>query len=241
MLTLRDVGCVRGKGNDAFSVSIECLEIARAETVAITGVSGSGKSTLLEMLALVLRPTVNGCFAWESQSPSDEPQDIGALWQRDALHELTRIRARRIGFVLQTGGLLSYLDVSSNIELSRRIERLPWRNSPVPRLIQALGLARLSKKMPHQLSVGERQRVSIARAMAHEPELLLADEPTAALDPELADQVIDLMLDLVARTETTAVIVTHDRDRIRARVDREVTAKVAVDTEGRGSIFGVAS
>jgi putative ABC transport system ATP-binding protein len=239
MLTLRDVGCARGHGHDAFTVRVERLEIARAETIAITGASGSGKSTLLEMLALVLRPEVNGCFDWRSKHPSHEPQDIGALWRRDAFHELTRIRARRIGFVLQTGGLLPYLDVRSNIELSRRIERLSWRNSPVPRLIETLGLTRLSRNMPHQLSVGERQRVSIARAMAHEPELLLADEPTAALDPELADQVIELMLDLVARTETTAVIVTHDRDRVRARVDREVTASAITGGEGRGSRFGV--
>ncbi len=239
MLTLRNVACVRGKGDDAFSVWVEHLEIARGETLAITGESGSGKSTLLELLALVLRPTVCGDFEWESRRQGDKFQDIGGLWRRDALHELTRIRACRIGFVLQTGGLLPFLDVRSNIELSRVIERLPSRNSPVPGLIQALGLSRLIKKMPHQLSVGERQRVSIARAMAHEPELLLADEPTAALDPELADQVIGLMLDLVARAETTAVIVTHDRERIRARVDREVTARMVTDTEGRGSCFGV--
>jgi putative ABC transport system ATP-binding protein len=241
VLTLEDVACIRGRGPDAFSVRVDRLEIARAETVAITGASGSGKSTLLEMLALVLRPDVAGSFVWESRHPDAAGQDIGALWQRGALADLTRIRATRIGFVLQTGGLLPYLDVRSNIELPRRIGRLPWRDSPIPRLIDALGLARLSGKMPHQLSVGERQRVSIARAMAHEPELLLADEPTAALDPELADQVIGLMLELVARSQTTAIIVTHDRQRVSTRVDREIMATVASDGSGRGSRFGGAA
>ncbi|MCB1857531.1 MAG: ABC transporter ATP-binding protein [Gammaproteobacteria bacterium] len=240
MLTLRDVACVRGSGPESFTVRVDRLQISRGETIAITGASGCGKSTLLEILALVLRPAVRDRFTWESASPGHGEQDIAVLWQRDAFSHLTRIRARRIGFVLQTGGLLPYLDVRSNIELARRIARLPSRGSPVPRLMDTLGLSHLDRKMPHQLSVGERQRVSIARAMAHEPELLLADEPTAALDPELAEQVIELMLELVERTQTTAVIVTHDRDRVRARVDREIVAQPIAGETGRGSCFGAA-
>ena len=197
MLTLREVSCVRGGGAESFTVTIDQLKILPGETLAITGSSGSGKSTLLEMLGLVLRPTVGRCFYWDFKGHNGQSRDIRALWQRNAFGELARIRAHRIGFVLQTGGLLPYLNVQANIEISRRIARLKPRGPPISYLIDTLGLARLMRKMPHQLSVGERQRVSIARAMAHEPDLLLADEPTAALDPELADQVIGLMLDVV--------------------------------------------
>ncbi|MCB1924870.1 MAG: ABC transporter ATP-binding protein [Gammaproteobacteria bacterium] len=238
MLTLRGVSCVRGTGAESFTVAVGELVISRGETVAITGSSGSGKSTLLEMLALVLRPTVGERFAWEAADDAGHTQDIGALWQRDAFRELARMRARNIGFVLQTGGLLPYLDVQSNIEMSRRISRRNWRRNAIPQLVEALGLSHLTRKMPHQLSVGERQRVSIARAMAHEPDLLLADEPTAALDPQLADQVITLMLELVARMETAAVIVTHDHERVRARVDHEFSAVPMTGSE-RGSCFGM--
>jgi len=187
---------------------------------------------------LVLRPTVEGRFVWQAQGAGSSQLDINGLWQRGAYGDLARTRARRIGFVLQTGGLLPYLDVQSNIEMSRRIARRPGRNNPVPDLIDDLGLPHLISKMPHQLSVGERQRVSIARAMAHEPELLLADEPTAALDPVLSEQVISLMLDLVARSGTTAVIVTHDQEQVRSRVDREFQAIPTTSELGRGSCFG---
>lgn len=238
MLALRDVSCIRGSAQDAFSVHISDLTIHRGETVAVTGASGSGKSTLLELLALVLRPSVEGRFVWHENEGGSPRLDIDDLWQRDAYADLARTRARRIGFVLQTGGLLPYLDVQSNIEMSRRIARCPWRNNPVPDLIAELGLPHLINKMPHQLSVGERQRVSIARAMAHEPELLLADEPTAALDPVLSEQVIGLMLDLVTRSGTAAVIVTHDQERVRSRVDREYQAMPMSSASGRGSCFG---
>lgn len=241
MLTLREVSCVRGSGAESFTVTIGNLVISRGETVAITGSSGSGKSTVLEMLGLVLRPVVGDTFRWDFRERNGQRQDISALWRQDAFAELARIRAHHIGFVLQTGGLLPYLDVQANIAISRRIARSGWRENPVPRLIDALGLRCLVSKMPHQLSVGERQRVSIARAMAHEPDLLLADEPTAALDPELADQVIGLMLDLVARTETALVIVTHDHDRVRSRVKREFRAQPILVDGDRGSCFGAAA
>ena len=238
VLTLNGVSCVRGSGPDAFSIRVDELTIHRGETVAVTGASGSGKSTFLEILALVLRPSVAGCFVWQAKQPDAAQLDIDELWKRGAHGELARTRAQRIGFVLQTGGLLPYLDVRSNIEISRRIAGRPWRDNPVPELIRDLGLSHLIKKMPHQLSVGERQRVSIARAMAHQPDLLLADEPTAALDPVLSEQVIGLMLDLVARTGTTAVIVTHDQEGVRSRVDREFPAVPLSSESGRGSCFG---
>ena len=240
MLTLREVSCVRGSGAESFTVRINQLVISRGDTVAITGSSGSGKSTLLEILALVLRPTVGDCFCWDFGVGKGQSQDISALWRRNSFSDLARIRALRIGFVLQTGGLLPYLDVQANVEISRRIARRNWRSNPIPRLTETLGLGHLMRKMPQQLSVGERQRVSIARAMAHEPDLLLADEPTAALDPELADQVIGLMLDLVARTDTAAVIVTHDHERVRSRVGRELSAQPISTVDERGSCFGAA-
>jgi putative ABC transport system ATP-binding protein len=129
---------------------------------------------------------------------------------------LSRIRARSIGFVLQTGGLLPYLDVGGNISLNRRLLGLPPAGDLIDHLVQALEIDHLRAKKPQQLSIGERQRVSIARALAHQPVLLLADEPTAALDPVLAERVMDLMLGLVNELGSAAVIATHEADRVRA-------------------------
>ena len=235
MLQLDNIHCRRGIGAQQFTVSISHLSIARGETVAITGRSGSGKSTVLEILGLVLRPDSMGCFAWNDQQGN--ALDLAALWssQRDA--QLSRIRASRIGFVLQTGGLLPYLDVRRNIGFTRRLIGLPRRSERVDELIEALGIGHLLTRKPHQLSIGERQRVSIARSLAHDPQLFLADEPTSALDPHLADEVFDLMVDAVQRTGSAAVIVTHDHERVKALGLREIRARLLQEAGHDYSVF----
>jgi putative ABC transport system ATP-binding protein len=125
------------------------------------------------------------------------------------------LRATHIGYILQTGGLLPFLSVRDNIGLPVRLAgRLADR--AVERLAERLGIANHLGAYPDRLSVGERQRVAIARALVHAPALVLADEPTASVDPLTADVIFALFLDLVRNAGTTAVIATHDWARADA-------------------------
>ncbi len=237
MLELEKISCIRGEGTNAFTMSLEELSVVQGETLVITGPSGSGKSTLLEALALVLRPTHSKRFLWTIRRENQGCYDIKRLWQKNETAQLAALRARRIGFVLQTGGLLPFLNVAENVRIWRRIAARPVCTEKILQLMDRLEITELADKMPHQLSVGERQRVSIARALAHEPDLLLADEPTAALDPVLAEQVFRLMLDLVNQTGSTAIIVSHDYSNIREKAIRLIRAVPFETDAGRGSCF----
>jgi putative ABC transport system ATP-binding protein len=203
--------------------------------VAITGPSGSGKSTLLDLLGLVLRPDAAGCFMFAPGTAAagiGVARDIARLWANDDRDGLAAIRASSIGYVLQTGGLLPFLNAIENISLSRALLGLADGDGFVDRLTAALGIDRLRTKMPHALSIGERQRVAIARALAHRPALLLADEPTAALDPGQAVRVIELLLAIVRELGVSCVFVTHDWDLVKAFGLREVRAEVVAGGEG---------
>lgn len=211
MLQIRQLQVQRGEGAQAFSVGLPQLELARGEVAAITGPSGCGKSTLLEMVGLILEPDRVDAF----QLDGERPLDIAALLQLQQHEALAGVRARYLGFVLQTGGLLPYLSVRQNVELPRRLVQLPRTSKLIQHTIERLGLQHLLNKKPHQLSIGERQRAAFVRAIAHEPRLLLADEPTAALDPLQARKLFDLIVEISRNFNITALIVSHDWDLVR--------------------------
>jgi putative ABC transport system ATP-binding protein len=154
------------------------------------------------------------------------------MWQRDDADGLAAVRARRIGYVLQTGGLLPFLDAAGNIGLSPRLLGVPADEALLARLVDTLGIGALLGKMPSALSIGERQRVAIARALAHRPALVLADEPTAALDPVQGRRVMELLVSLCAELGATAVVVSHDWELVRELTVREVRAEVTAGGEG---------
>ncbi len=213
----------RGGDPDGFRLEVPHLAVRRGECVAVTGPSGSGKSTLLDLLGLVLAPDRSEVFVL-----SPEPGaaiDVARLWRSHDRNALAAARARHIGYVLQTGGLLPFMPAIDNIRLSRDLLGLGSDDGLVERLIEALGIRRLLRKKPQALSIGERQRVAIARALAHRPALLLADEPTAALDPGQAVGVMKLLLALVREFRITAVIVSHDWDLISTLGLRRVLAQ----------------
>lgn len=208
MLDLSAVHKSRGVGSQRYSLVIPALHLRAGEQVAIVGPSGCGKSTLLDVLALVLAPDQVGRFAFHQQ-------DIAGLWRADQQSSLAALRSRHLGYVLQTGGLLGFLDVRGNIALTRQLLGLPDDGS-VARLAEQLEISDQLAKKPAALSVGQRQRVSCARALAHAPQLLLADEPTASLDPLNAERVMHALLAQAREHRAACVIATHDEPLARA-------------------------
>jgi len=168
----------------------------------VVGPSGSGKSTLLDVLALLRRPERVHSFRLLGH-------DVAALWKRGDADACVRLRAQHIGVVLQTGGLLPSLPVIDNVLLSPRLLGLQARTR-AEELLERLGLVHLRRRLPSEISIGQRQRVAIARALAHTPELVLADEPTASLDEEQAESAMALLTSLTSHAGAGLVVVSHD-------------------------------
>lgn len=201
----------RGRGDARFELSVPSLRVERGARVALVGPSGCGKSTLLDILALILVPSGVACF--QVGDEAGRSVDVTALLGRRDHSALASLRNRSTGYVLQTGGLLPFLTVAANIALPCDLLGRPDEGR-VERIATRLEIARHLGKKPGELSVGERQRVAIARALVHEPQVVLADEPTAALDPDSADLVMRLLVELAEESGTTVVIASHDWERV---------------------------
>jgi putative ABC transport system ATP-binding protein len=238
MLRLRDVRKSRGSGSQRFSLLVPRLDLYPGQRLAVVGASGSGKSTLLDMLALVLSPDPGGELSLRS---AQGEQDIAALWRAGRQDRLAELRSRELGYVLQTGGLLGFLDVRGNIGLSRELLGLGDDGS-VRRLAEQLEIVDQLDKRPSALSVGQRQRVGIARALAHSPKLVLADEPTASLDPLNAARVMQLLVEQSQARGACLLLTTHDLQLARSvglsllglQVRRDADGGVTATLEGDG-------
>ena len=171
------------------------------------GHSGCGKSTLLDMLALILHPDKSDVFSL--QPVGEKTSDIDKLWQRRRQSKLSQVRKKHIGYVLQSGGLLPYLTVRENIELPRRLIGLADDDS-ISSIARVLGIHRQLDKLPGLLSAGERQRAAFARALSHRPTILLADEPTASLDPITARKIMAVVMELIKGLKITLITASHD-------------------------------
>ncbi|MGM0831764.1 MAG: ABC transporter ATP-binding protein [Pseudomonadota bacterium] len=205
MLAIQGMTVQRGVGAQAHKIRLPTLSLAPGECVAITGPSGCGKSTLLEAVGLLLAPSRLEHFQLGTLQ-----HDVAKLWRTDKQSELAKLRARDLGFVLQNGGLLPFLNVADNIALPRRLQGLASESARTTQAVERLGLMPLLQKRPSMLSIGERQRVAFVRALAHEPQLLLADEPTAALDPHSAHDLFALFMEVVEELQLSALVVSHD-------------------------------
>ncbi len=206
MLRLRDIRKSRGAGRNGYSLLVPRLDLRPGQRLALVGASGSGKSTLLDLLALVLSPDPGGSL---ELTRDGHINDIAGLWRHGRQDLLAELRSRAMGYVLQTGGLLGFLDVRRNIGLSRALLGLA-EDATVQRLAERLEIADQLDKLPAALSVGQRQRVSIARALAHAPAIVLADEPTASLDPVNAERVMQLLVAQAEEQGACIVVATHD-------------------------------
>ncbi len=204
---LREVIKTREAEGATFRLNVPSLQIAIGEKIALIGESGCGKSTLLDMLAFLSEPSEAGAFRFRPEAGRD-PLDILDYWNNRRLDGLGEIRKARIGYVMQTGGLLPYLSVADNLALSRRLLGMP-EDGTVDELARNLGIHRHLHKKPSQLSTGERQRVAIGRALAHHPSIVIADEPTASLDPIAAKKIMSLFIELVESLNITVIVASH--------------------------------
>ena len=204
---LHDVVKNREAKGVAFRLRVPSLRIDQGEQIALIGESGSGKSTLLDMLAFILQPSAVGAFRFRPEEARNAV-DVDACWQNDRLNTLGDMRKRHIGYVMQTGGLLPYLSVRDNINLCRSVLGLK-RDGTVEHLAEVLGIVNQLKKLPDELSTGERQRVAIGRALAHRPAIVIADEPTASLDPYAAEKVMALFLSVAEEFNSTVILASH--------------------------------
>lgn len=185
------------------------LDLNPGEIVLIMGPSGSGKTTLLSMLGALLKPTT-GTIELSGVR-------ISAMGE----HELPPLRAHRIGFIFQDFNLMPSLTARENVEVALNIagKRGAEARKRAKSLLDELGLGHRLDFLPEKLSGGEKQRVSIARALANEPDLLLADEPTANLDSSIGRQVMRHLREIAKKRNQSVLIVSHD-ERIREIADR---------------------
>ncbi|MDJ0834289.1 MAG: ABC transporter ATP-binding protein [Gammaproteobacteria bacterium] len=230
--SLKNVTKDRFVDGHGFRLQVPSIEVREKENVALVGHSGCGKSTLLDMLAMVLHPDASDEFI--ISPPNDKAQDVAKLWQKKKQNRLAKLRKQHIGYVLQQGGLLPYLTVRENIELPRRLMNLPSDDS-ASSLARVMGIHRQLDKLPGLLSAGERQRAAFTRALAHRPSILLADEPTASLDPITARKIMAVVMELVKGLNITLVIASHDWPEVY-KMDLRVLHQKAEMVEG-GTIY----
>lgn len=201
------------------------IELSRGEFTVLSGPSGSGKSTLLNLMGCLDRPT-QGQLLIAGTDSRELSRAAAALF-----------RLQHIGFVFQAYNLLPVLTAFENAEYTLMLQNVPTkdRRDRVMGLLERVGLADMAGRKPHELSGGQQQRVAVVRAIATDPELVLADEPTANLDSEASGALMDIMGELNESNGTTFVFATHDRD-VMSRARRIVHLRdgcIAEDDNGR--------
>jgi putative ABC transport system ATP-binding protein len=216
-------GITKVYGSNGTAVHALCgvdLDVKRGEFVALIGPSGSGKSTLMAIIGCLDTPTA-GTYCLD-----------GEAIQGLAGSDLARIRNTKVGFVFQTYNLLPRADALRNIELPMLYAGIPRkeRREKAMELLRKVGLEGREHSLPGTLSGGQRQRVAIARALANTPTLLLADEPTGALDSKTGAEVLDLFKELNAQGNTL-ILVTHD-PHIAAMASRQVEIRDGLIASG---------
>jgi len=178
------------------------LRVTRSEILALLGPSGAGKSTLLTAMALINPPT-SGRIIIDGELVMDG---------EDAKIDLRAFRRRHLGFVFQKANLIPFLTALENVQIAMEINDMPARAAKQRALylLDHLGIADRANNLPEALSGGQQQRVAVARALANQPSLILADEPTAALDSNRGRQVMELFAQVAHENGTAVIVVTHD-------------------------------
>ncbi len=212
-----------------FELLVSEFFVCSGQMTCVVGESGCGKSTLLDFLALVLRPKELVSF---NIKRGDEAIDIASMWSNGKDGKLAWVRRHFIGYVLQTGGLLPFLTVRENLMLPARLKGMKGQASKLESMASKMGIGSFLQAKPSTLSGGQRQRVAILRAMMHDPLIILADEPTAAVDRKRALKIIEDFRSLAARQGTAIVMVTHDQELVKDVADRWYSFKLDYPDDG---------
>ncbi|PFL33003.1 hemin ABC transporter ATP-binding protein [Bacillus cereus] len=215
LLKLDKVSKVYGEGNtEVTALHPISLDVKAGEFIGIVGPSGSGKSTLLSIAGALLSPSKGDIYIRE--------QNITKLSEK----EMTDIRLEKIGFIFQFANLVPYLNVKEQLLYIAKLKKESKQESEkrADHLLAAFGLGERKNHYPNQLSGGEKQRVAIARAFMNNPDLILADEPTASLDSKRAREVVEMMKREVKESQKAAIMITHD-ERMLDVCDRILTLR----------------
>lgn len=210
LLKLEHVQKRFGDGDSSITILRDIsLTLKRGEFVAIVGPSGSGKSTLLSIIGALLSPSTGNVILDKENIAKYNPS------------KLSSVRKDKIGFIFQSSNLIPYLTVKEQLMLINDISKTDKKESArkAADLLNHLGLSHRAKTYPAKLSGGEKQRVAIARAFMNDPDIVLADEPTASLDSNRGKQVVEMISHEVKSRNKAAIMVTHD-DRILHLCDR---------------------
>lgn len=215
LLKLDKVSKVYGEGNtEVTALHPMSLDVKAGEFIGIVGPSGSGKSTLLSIAGALLSPSKGDIYIRE--------QNITKLSEK----EMTDIRLKKIGFIFQFANLVPYLNVKEQLLYIAKLKKENKQESEkrADHLLAAFGLSERKTHYPNQLSGGEKQRVAITRAFMNNPDLILADEPTASLDSKRAREVVEMMKREVKESQKAAIMITHD-ERMLDVCDRILTLR----------------
>lgn len=196
------------------------FSVEEGEFVAVIGPSGSGKSTFLTIIGGLQTPTEGKVFIREDK--------FSELDEKDRAKK----RFNEIGFILQASNLIPFLTVKDQLKLVNKIEKSKLDEDRVESLLSELGIDHLMDKYPSDLSGGEKQRAAIARAMYHDPAVILADEPTASLDTDRAFEVVEILARETKREKKATIMVTHD-ERLTDYCDAVYTMKDGVLTKNQ--------
>jgi putative ABC transport system ATP-binding protein len=192
------VKTLHGGGHDVEILKSINLTVPTGQFIAVTGESGSGKTTLLSLIA-GLDTSTDGQIVIDGQDITKLDED-----------ELALLRGKRFGFIFQNFHLIPTLTALENVVLSAELNNTPGATKKATDLLGAVGLGNRLHHYPAQLSGGEQQRLSLARAFVNEPDIILADEPTGNLDSKNSDRIIELILELHRVKQATIILVTHE-------------------------------
>ncbi len=216
ILEIRNLSKTLESNSYRFELSIPSISLESGCFYGLVGKSGSGKSTLLDLLAMVSVPTTVEKFEFFTAKGII---DIAALIETANDVAISQLRLRNFGYILQTGGLFSFLTVRRNLELPLRLSGRVANEKELEEFTHRFEMEAHLDKYPSELSGGQRQRVSILRALCLSPAIVLADEPTASVDENMADLIVEGLKALAADQGSTVIMVSHDMELIEKFAD----------------------